>query len=247
MSIQHDSKSTLRGYNSPLEALRRLRVYLSTALNDLFKNKPNEEAKLNNKYGNKTREQWWEDRFEKHPVIYNAQDKCPRDVRNFIFDRSYILEDIVDRYNLKGNSDEETALRCLVFIQDHIKYVSDETARKQIEFWQYPEDTVTRGTGDCEDMSILLKSLTLCADVPDWKVRILAGKVKGGGHAYCTFVREDDSQCILDCCYWPNKLPINKRPAIENEPNYYVVWFSFTKKYSYANGNIVYDKGKVKK
>ena len=59
------------------------------------RNTLNKEPKLNSKYGNKTRQEWWEDRFPKMPVVYKAQHNSPRDVRNFIFDKSYILEDIV--------------------------------------------------------------------------------------------------------------------------------------------------------
>jgi hypothetical protein len=96
-------------------------------------------------------------------------------------------------------------------------------------------------------MRILVKSLTLCAGVPDWKVKIVAGDVKGGGHAYCTYIRRDDTQCILDSCYWPNQLPVNKRPKMEDEKNYYGIWFSFTSEYSYAEKKVAYGKGKIKK
>ena len=196
-------------------------------------------------YESKTREQWWTDRFPKQPVLYRAQDGNLRDVRNFIFEHSYILEQLIEQNNLKGANDNETVLNCCLFVQDNLRYVSDEQSRKQVEFWQNPEDTVTRGTGDCEDGAILMKSLTQCAGVPDWKVKIVAGDVKGGGHAYCTYIRDNDTQCILDWCYWPNRLPVNQRPSFAQEENYYDIWFSFNNAHSFAETRTAYSGGKI--
>lgn len=200
-----------------------------------------------NESGEMTRKECWVNRFPKKPVIYKAQHGHLRDVRNFCFPRSYILEEVVKKYKLKGVNDNDTVYKCLMFVMDKIRYVSDTESRGQNEFWQYPEDTIARGTGDCEDGAILLKSLTLCAGVPDWKVKVIAGEVKGGGHAYCTYIRDDDSQVILDWCYWPNRLPIDKRPDFLEEPNYYEVWFSFNNEYSYAEKKTLYAEGKSKK
>jgi predicted transglutaminase-like cysteine proteinase len=198
-------------------------------------------------YEGKTREQWWTDRFPKRPVLYRAQDGNLRDVRNFIFEHSHILDQVIAQANLKGANDNQTVFNCCMFVQDNIRYVGDEEARGQVEFWQNPEDTITRGTGDCEDGAILMKSLTQCAGVPDWKVKIVAGDVKGGGHAYCTYIRDDDTQCILDWCYWPNRLPVNQRKAFYEEENYYDIWFSFNNANSFAETRITYGKGEVEK
>jgi predicted transglutaminase-like cysteine proteinase len=180
------------------------------------------------------RENMWRSKFVVQPIIYAAQDKCQRDVRTFLFDRSYILEKYVDHYKLRGQDDNETMYKILMWTIDNFKYMSDEDTRKQVEYWQNPEESLFTMTGDCEDGSLLMKSLSLVAGVPDWKVKVLAGDVKGGGHAYLTYIRDDESQVILDWCYWPNRLPINSRPVRESEPNYYKVWFSFDKLYGYA-------------
>ena len=193
----------------------------------------------------KKREQKWRAAFKKSPVIYNAQNSNPRDVRTFLFDQSYILKAYVDYYKLKGIDDENTMLRILLWVQDNLKYVGDEKNKGQIEFWQNPEDTIITLKGDCEDGAILIKSLSLVAGVPDWKVKILAGNVVGGGHAYCTFIRHDETQVILDWCYWPNRKPLHARPDRRREPNYKEVWFSWDKKYSYVSRPTQYSNGKV--
>ena len=186
------------------------------------------------------RREVWESKFELHPVVYNAQDKKPRDPRTFIFDRSYILEDAVHKYHLKGSTDEETMLNCCLFVQDHVKYVSDSKSRRQTEYWQNPEDTLTRGTGDCEDGAILMKSLTLVAGIPDWKVKIVAGHVRGGGHAYCTFITKNDRQVIMDWCYWPTRAGFSSRKTIKEDERYGEVWFSFNHNHTYSGKSRTY-------
>ena len=35
-----------------------------------------------------------------------------------------------------------------------MRYVSDSDAHGEREFWQAPQETIARGTGDCEDFAI---------------------------------------------------------------------------------------------
>jgi len=184
----------------------------------------------------------WTNKFPKERVIYNAQYNRPRDVRNFIFEDSYILEDVVEKYNLRDPDDDVAMYKILMFIMENLKYTGDKDTKGQNEFWQDPEDTITLMSGDCEDGAILIKSLSLVAGIPDYKVRIAAGMVKGGGHAYILYTRNDDSQCILDWCYWPNRLPINDRRPFDKEENYYDIWFSFNKQFTFAKEERKYGK-----
>jgi len=187
----------------------------------------------------------WTNMFPKKPVIYNAQYGRPRDPRTFIFERSHILEPVVKSYRLNKGNDNDKILACLLFVQKFIKYTGDKELKGQTEFWQNPEDTLTLQKGDCEDGAILIKSLSLIAGIPDWKVRVCAGHVKGGGHAYCTYVRDDDTQCVMDWCYWPNQKEVNKRTLLANEKNYYEIWFSFTSEYTFAPRQLAYSKGQL--
>lgn len=193
----------------------------------------------------KKRERVWRSKFNIEPVIYRAQNSNPRDVRTFLFDNSYILEKYIEYYNLKGADDEETMYKILMWVIDHLQYVGDQVNKGQVEFWQNPEDTVITLRGDCEDGAILIKSLALVAGIPDWKVKILAGMVVGGGHAYCTYIRHDETQVILDWCYWPNRKQLHERPDRSRETNYKEVWFSWDKKYSYTPKPIEYTNGQI--
>jgi predicted transglutaminase-like cysteine proteinase len=120
------------------------------------------------------RQELWEGKFKKVPVLYNAQYGRPRDVRTFIFDVSHMLETMVSEYKLKGVNDDETMLNCCLFVQKYIRYIGDVETKGQTEFWQNPEDTLTAGRGDCEDGALLMKSLTLVAGMPDWKCKVVA-------------------------------------------------------------------------
>jgi len=193
----------------------------------------------------KKRELLWRSKFTIHPIIYKAQDNCRRDVRTFIFDKSYILERYIDHFHLRAYTDTDIMYKILMWVIDSLQYVGDEKTRRQHEYWQNPEETLCTLLGDCEDGSLLIKSLSLIAGVPDWKVKIVAGKVAEGGHAYCTYIRDDDTQVILDWCYWANRLPINERLPIEKETNYKEIWFSFDKENGYASKPTEYGAGKV--
>jgi predicted transglutaminase-like cysteine proteinase len=193
----------------------------------------------------KARELLWRSKFTVQPIIYKAQDNCRRDVRTFIFDKSHVLERYVEHFQLRAYTDTDIMYRILMWVIDNLRYTSDEITRKQTEYWQNPEETLCTLTGDCEDGALLIKSMSLAAGVDDWKVKVLAGNVTGGGHAYCTYIRDDDTQCILDWCYWSNRLPINERPSVEKESNYKQIWFSFDKTNGYAPKPIEYGAGKV--
>jgi len=186
----------------------------------------------------------WNNKWRKECVIYNAQYGRPRDPRTFIFDRSWVLNDVVNKNNLRGKNDDDTIYRILMFIMKNLKYTGDKETKGQVEYWQNPEDTVTLMRGDCEDGAILIKSLSLIAGIPDYKLRIAAGDVKGGGHAYVLYLRDDDTQVVLDWCYWPNKLKINERKPFSAEGNYYDVWFSFNKGYTWSEVYRKYGPGK---
>lgn len=155
------------------------------------------------------------------------------DVRNF-----FQLEDHKIPV-VNGETDDDKALNAVDWVIKNIKYVSDksEETYKQTEYWAYPYQTLFHGQGDCEDGAILLANIMVKSGIPYWKVRVTAGTVKGGGHAFVTYYHEEkDRWVVLDWCYWPNKLKIEERKDYKEETNYYDVWFSFNKLYAFSTG-----------
>ena len=147
-----------------------------------------------------------------------------------------------ESYFLKNHGYKDISEVSISYVENFGEYQTYDFEVKDTHTFVFKNGIVSH---QCEDFALLIKSLSLVAGVPDWKVKVLAGDVVGGGHAYCTYIRDDDTQCILDGCYWPNRLPINDRPPIEKETNYKQIWFSFDKTNGYAPKPIEYGAGKV--
>lgn len=141
---------------------------------------------------------------------------------------------------LKYHGYEDISEVSISYIEDIGEYQTYDWEVEDTHTFIFKNGIITR---QCEDGAILIKSLALVAGVSDWKVKIIAGMVVGGGHAYCTFIRHDETQVILDWCYWPNKKLIHERPDIRTENNYKEVWFSFDKRYGYAPKPVEYSNG----
>ena len=158
------------------------------------------------------------------------------DVRAFFVNpASYELQEITKTFG--GGSDDNKALQCLLWVIDHTTYVSDKIQHKLEEFWMYPSETLKTRKGDCDDGAILLANLMLVAGIPYWKIRLTAGMVPEGGHAYVTYYYEGgDYWVALDWCYYPNRKPIAERPDYKNSKIYREVWFSWNKRFAFMKG-----------
>ena len=128
---------------------------------------------------------------------------------------------------LAQNSNDVKALRCLEWVVNNITYVRDPIQFKAVEEWLFAFETVALRKGDCEDGAILMANMMLKAGIPYWRIRLNAGKVKGGGHCWVTYLREIDNRWIvLDWCYnfYPNG------QFWKEAKDYYDIWFSWTTK-----------------
>jgi len=138
--------------------------------------------------------------------------------------------------------DDQNALEALLWVIDHIKYTSDKSLFDVPEFWMLPSQTLHMRKGDCDDGAILLANLMLAAGIPYWKIRLTAGMVPAGGHAYVTyFCEEKDYWVTLDWCYYPNRKPVIERPDYKESPIYREVWFSFNQRYAFMKGVKAHD------
>lgn len=193
-------------------------------------------------------EEWMNGRWPKANITYPTHDGIMHDVRNLIFTKSCILTTIA--LSLKGKDDNETALNVLEFVKGWVTYKGDILIHKQPEFWQDPEETFSRRTGDCEDGAILICTLMGLAGVPAWKRKNAAGDVLSNanitGHDYAIFFREDCFDWfVLDWCYWPDvsldawkdKIP---HSALEQyKPRKDSIWFTFNEEYAWAEHDTV--------
>lgn len=147
--------------------------------------------------------------------------RMPVDVRNFIVPRNHNLEYVLDELIglEKKEPNDVKAQKIQKWVIDNLVYVYDNhRIEGQPEYWQYVDETLYLGTGDCEDGAILMASLMLTAGIPSWRLRIAAGWVQtaptaqGGGHAWCCYLRESDNRFVpLDWCYYPDTRPMDEK------------------------------------
>ena len=70
------------------------------------------------------------------------------------------------------------------WVANEIEYVSDTNAHGVSEYWQLPRETLSLGTGDCEDFSILLCSLYRAIGWNENEVYVVIGEKEGMYHAW---------------------------------------------------------------
>jgi predicted transglutaminase-like cysteine proteinase len=132
-----------------------------------------------------------------------------------------------------GNNHDDLAMICLDYVINNIRYISDITLFKTAEQWLFAFETLNLGGGDCEDGAILLANIMLKSGVPYWRLRLNAGSVQGGGHAWVTYLRESDNTWyILDWCYWSSES--RKWLKWKDAEKYFDIWFSFSRDNIYA-------------
>lgn len=184
------------------------------------------------------KEEYFNNKYPKVNLTYSRYEfdgDYKVDIRNFIqpFD--------AEIPTVEGSTDDEKALKGLLWVLENIKYVADQLEYSKAEFWSYAYQTLSHKKGDCEDGAILLYNILLKSGIPYWKLRLSAGWVnlnkKKVGHAYLTYYCEaSDKWVVLDWCYWPNKLIIENRADYKDESNYLDVWFSWNQKHCFSAG-----------
>lgn len=183
-------------------------------------------------------EKYWNSKYPKIDAFYSREETDGNygvDVRNFF--QPYDSKIPV----VSGSSYDDKATNALKWVKSNVSYVSDKTVYGYDEYWAYAYQTLKRRKGDCEDGAILMANIMLRSGIPYWRIRLNAGNVKDGGHAYVTYCREIDNQfVVLDWCYYYKDILMKDRKLHSEEQNYddeaknYGIWFSWNLKYSFG-------------
>jgi len=134
---------------------------------------------------------------------------------------------------VSSGSLDKRANDCLKYVINRITYTTD--VKSGGEYWQFGYETFSRRKGDCEDGAILLANMMLRSGIPYWRIRLNAGLVQGGGHAYVTYLKEDDNQWyVFDWCYWPTE-SVDFKKKWKNAEKYFGIWGSWNQKYVFGD------------
>lgn len=223
-----DHEQTLKEYENEIDEL-----------NELLLNYAKEDAES----------KYWNNHYTQKVVKYKARDGLLRDPRSFLITDSNIIKyELPSSLTRQDLSDDERALAILKWVHKTILYKSDSTNFGQNEYWQHAEETITRKTADCEDGILLIKSIALQTGIPDYKMKICCGDVKGGGHAYGIYLASDKEWYVLDWCYWyedsvNNFLHKTHKEQLSEGTRYKTIWWTFNQYATYSNKTTTINKG----
>jgi len=214
-----------------------------------LKNNLEEKIKKEKEEEKKRKEKRLADYWNSHykisdKIIYVARKGLRYDVREFIYSDDAILKSVVKKERLEGRGLDKTAYRCMRFVQDNIKYVSDIEQFNQIEEWLFPTDTLQYKKGDCEDGTNLMISLMRNANVPAFRVKNACGLVKTSmkegkeGHSWPLYLREDDEWIALDWCFLPSRKGTEERKPAKKRKEYAKILFTFNDEHSWAESKL---------
>jgi len=188
-----------------------------------------------------TNKQYWNYRWKLTSALYFKRGELPdvMDIRTLISKPDDLSQYIINDYNLKGFDCDSTAIRCQRWVKENIKYVDEIN---EGDMWQFPFETISRGTGDCDDGSILMSSLMINAGIPNYRVKSALGwvKVDGSddtfGHVWTLYLASDNKWRNLDWCFYalkdPYVHPLDK--PIKNE-RYQEITLSFNNEFVWSN------------
>ncbi len=118
----------------------------------------------------------------KRRVIYNEDVLIPTDLREWIASPDcQEIRQVLDSLGLPETKDagdfDRRARAVWGYVVQHVDYRPDEKGQRQLDFWQFPAETLALGRGDCEDASFLLASLLVGSGISPFCVRVVFGSV----------------------------------------------------------------------
>ena len=196
---------------------------------------------INFKTTEEQRAEFWNNKYPKNDIIYLArEDKIRFDVRNFIIPKDIIIQNILKENKLIGKDNDETALNCLIWIINNIKWVSDNSQFGFNEQWDFPSECIYRKKADCEGGTHLLISMWRNANIPAYRCKAAIGWANNGKdkfyHSYPIYLRESDNEWVV--MDWNSAevsaIEVKDRTKAKENPFYNNPDFTFNDEYSWS-------------
>lgn len=140
------------------------------------------------------------------------------------------------------------------YVVKELMYVGDNETWGMREYWAYGEQTLLRGSGDCEDGAILMYELARKKGIPSNRLFIWVGMTESGAHCSLLYRPKNYPLCfaMMDWCLYRDMDNISKRDLyllggknvarfqmqsrrynLVDSP-YLKTWFLFNENYSYS-------------
>lgn len=211
---------------------------LADKVSDLSGN--NELAnKLNNKYPKANIEYMGR-------TFGTSKDKIPIDVRLLITPQDYHIIELIEKNKLQIKDPEKDVPRLYKWIENnYYKYVYDKDNYGITEYWEFPFEILEKkalnsNAGfDCDSWANFQASFYIAAGMPAYKVRVVVGGCKLGGHSTVYVYSEKTGKWHhLNSTYGKIKDTISEYPTTDDALTTDAlgiidVWMSFNHLYSW--------------
>lgn len=209
----------------------------------------------------KARAQWnWEGDTIIHDPIINAWRKVPGskdrydiDIREFISGKdNAVIRRVIGQIaeGLPGNDRNiflsrkqqsfDLRLRAITsYILDHISYEAGGIHARSFDYWLFPEETLKKGSGDCEDRAFLLASLLLASGISSYSIRVALGKIYNQktrtsyDHVWVMYKNESGIWMLIEPLLYTKRATahtkklVGKKAAVPAETVEYIPYYVF--------------------
>lgn len=119
------------------------------------------------------------------------------------------------------------------------KNISYEPRQRRFDHWMFPEETLKKRSGDCEDRAFLLASLLLASGVSSYMVRVALGKIynqktkHSHDHVWVMYKNESGVWMLIEPLLYTEQakkhstLIAGKRASVPEETVEYIPYFVF--------------------
>lgn len=167
--------------------------------------------------------QWnWDGDFIVHNPIIPALREIPHtrkryevDIREFIANRdNAVIKRAIDEIGKGLNGDERGFFlshkegsfdfrmrKVTEYLLQRVRYIK---GLRRLDTWLFPEETLAKGSGDCEDRAFLLASLLLSSGISSYVVRVALGKLynqrtqKSRDHVWVMYKNESGIWMLIE-------------------------------------------------
>lgn len=187
---------------------------------------------------------WWDHAWKKGNVRFNIRSSGFEDVRSVLYLNGQEWNELkmVCDNQLWMDIEDEDERFCSIrdYVNRRVTYVTDPIQYGKNEFWQSAYETWKRKKGDCDDVAILIKMLTLIAEIPDYRVKCcclnindLAGNFIGG-HFNILYLWRKNNVWTIEEGTW-------------KKGGYGRIWFTFNREFSWAQHDMKFDRASIRK